>query len=109
MSFKNNNLSTMRVCFIFAIALLYDVYGEENYIDGIIASVNNMPILYSDVKNVAMAMKYDKNNSKTISEVDILKDLIDQNLIISSEPNISLDIHHRDCVQIQQNHQSFGL
>ena len=72
-------------------ALLYDIYGEENYIDGIIASVNNMPILYSDVKNVAMAMKYDKSNSKTISEVDILKDLIDQNLIISSEPNISLD------------------
>jgi peptidyl-prolyl cis-trans isomerase SurA len=38
-----------------------------------------------------MAMQYDKNNAKTISEVDILKELIDQNLIISSEPNITLD------------------
>ncbi|MBQ2350182.1 MAG: peptidylprolyl isomerase [Cytophagales bacterium] len=81
----------MKRCFFIVISIFYNVYASETYIDGTIASVNNMTILYSDVKNIVMAMKYDEANSKAISEVDVLKDLIDQNIIISSDPNITLE------------------
>ena len=74
--------------------LINNLYiAQEKIIDGIVAHINNIPILYSDIQNIINTLKYNKSkdNTEKKTEVDIFNDLIEQTLIVSTNPGISLD------------------
>ena len=67
--------------------------AQEKLIDDIVAKINDVPILYSDIQNIINSMKYTKEANK-INEgkkIEILNELIEQNLVISSNPKISIE------------------
>ena len=67
--------------------------AQEKLIDDIVAKINDVPILYSDIQNIINSMRYTKEANK-INEgkkIEILNELIEQNLVISSNPKISIE------------------
>ena len=67
---------------------------QEKLIDDIVAKINDVPILYSDIQNIINTMKYTKKANKINEEkkkIEILNELIEQNLVISSNPKISIE------------------
>ena len=67
--------------------------AQEKLIDDIIAKINDVPILYSDIQNIINNMRYTKKANKINEEkkIEILNELIEPNLVISSNPKISIE------------------
>lgn len=67
--------------------------AQEKLIDDIVAKINDIPILYSDIQNIINNIKYTKKEKKINEEkkIEILNELIEQNLVISSNPKISIE------------------
>lgn len=81
--------------YLFQFLIITNFYiAQERLIDDIVAKINDIPILYSDIQNIINTMKYTKKRNQINEDkigIDILNELIEQNLVISSNPKISIE------------------